>query len=169
MRKAIGIDMGFTEKTDHSAAVVYGDDGSRGYIVEAIRWRRRIEVVALGLAELSKRHPGAQLFTYYSGAEVTALRMMQDPPYSIDIVGIPARYHKAFRAERAAAAWSKGGIAVPAVATWDLVWFMSEVRNFTGAEGDEDDGVDALVAAFDALDDGGTDALIPSFFGKRCM
>jgi phage terminase large subunit-like protein len=59
-------------------------------------------------------------------------------------------------------------VVVPAVASWDLGWFLSEVRNFTGEDGDEDDGVDALVAAFDGLDDCGSQ-LQPGFHGSRCV
>ncbi len=169
LRVAIGVDLGFTEKTDHSAAVVLGVDTSgQTYVIEAIRWRRRLEVVATGLRVLANKYPTAQLFTYYSGAEIQSIRTLQEQPFDLDVVGVPARYHKAFRAERAAAAWSKGGIAIPAVASWDLVWFLSELRNFTGAEGDEDDGVDAMVAAFDALDDQSGE-LQPGFHGRRCM
>ncbi len=166
MRKAIGVDLGFTEHTDHSAAVVLGDDGHIVHVLEACRWQRRFSSVAGGIAELASRHPGAEIFTYYSGAELQAIQTLQDPPYNLDIVAMPARYHKAFRAERCADAWSKGKIAVPSVASWDLVWFMSELRNFTGADGDEDDGVDALVAAYDGLEDSGS-RLMPGFYGSR--
>lgn len=167
MKKAAGYDGGFTEKTDHSAMVVLGFDGQRYYILEAHRWQRRFDAVAAGIAGVMRRHPNVSLYTYYSGAEIQAVQTLQDH-YDLDVVAMPARYHKAFRAERAADAWTKGKIAIPSVASWDLAWFMSEVQNFTGAEGDEDDGVDALVAAFDGIDDTGSQ-LVPGFYGKRCM
>lgn len=168
MRKAIGIDLGFTEKHDHSAAVVLGSDDKRTYVIEAQRWHKRFDAVAVHVTEIVKRHPGAEVFTYYSGAELQAIQALMSPPFSLDVVPMPARYHKAFRAQRVASAWSAGQIAIPAVASWDLVWFTTEVRNFTGAEGEEDDGVDALVAAFDGLEDAGS-ALTPGFFGERRM
>lgn len=167
MRKAAGFDGGFTEKTDHSALVVLGFDGMKYYVLEAHRWQRRFSAVAQGVANVMKNHPGVDLYTYYSGAEIQAIQTLEDS-YGLKMVPMPARYHKAFRAERAADAWSKGQFAVPAVASWDLAWFMSEVRNFTGADGDEDDGVDALVAAFDGIDDTGSQ-FIPGFVGSRCM
>jgi predicted phage terminase large subunit-like protein len=123
--------------------------------------------VGPALKALTELHPGVEVFTYWSGAEIKAIQDLIDD-YGIDIVAMPARYHKAFRAERCAARWSDGLISMPERAEWDTLWFSSEVRNFTGAEGEEDDGVDALVAAFDGIDDGGS-GLDPGFKGKRCM
>jgi predicted phage terminase large subunit-like protein len=170
LRKAFGYDGGFTEQSDHSAAVLLGfdDAGGRYYVLGAWRWQRRFRVVGPALKALTDLHPGVEVFTYWSGAEIKAIQDLIDD-YGIDIVAMPARYHKAFRAERCASRWSEGKISMPERAEWDSLWFSSEVRNFTGAEGDEDDGVDALVAAFDGLDDAGSGIEAGGAGAKRCM
>lgn len=167
MRLAFGYDGGFTEKTDHSSLVLLGRDDKQTYVLGAWRWQRAFRVVGPEVRRLTDKYPGVEVYTYWSGAEIQAIQSLQDM-YGISVVAMPARYHKAFRAERCATAWSEGQIAMPLVADWDVLWFSSEVRNFTGADGDEDDGVDALVAAFDGLDDVGSQ-MVPSFSGSRCM
>jgi phage terminase large subunit-like protein len=119
------------------------------------------------IAGLKARYPSAQIFTYYSGPEKGTIDLLTEFPYRIDIIGVPARYNKYARAMATADAWNAGRLRLPAVAAWDVGALVNEAVNFTGGDGEKDDRIDAMVAAFDALDQGGSSALSPGFYGKR--
>ncbi len=167
---AIGLDLGFTVNGDASAGVVLarGPDGTV-YVVCVETCHRTAPGVAEMVAGLKRRYASASMFMYYSGAERGTLDLLTEFPYHLDIIGVPARYNKYARAMATADAWNGGRIRVPAVASWDVGALVNEAVNFTGGDGETDDRVDALVAAFDALDQGGGTALAPGFYGRRVM
>jgi len=167
---AIGLDLGFTEFGDSSAAVVMARD-SNGiyYILRVEQWRKNIIAVSHGIKALQQSFPTASLFQYVSGNEVGTLDLLREPPHGIDIFGVPARYNKYARAMPTADKWNRGEIRVPKLASWDLPAFISQCQSFTGLEGDRDDMVDAMVSAFDALDGGACSGLVPGFYGKRVL
>lgn len=167
---AIGIDLGFTVNGDASAGAVLARD-AKGviYVAHLETCARTAPGVAAMLATLRRRYPSATMFTYYSGPEKGTLDLLTEFPWSLDIVGIPARYNKYARSMSAADAWNDGRLRVPSVASWDVSALVTEAVNFTGGDGERDDRVDALVAAFDALNQGGASSLEPGMFGKRCM
>ncbi len=167
---AIGLDLGFTVNGDASAAAVLArsPDGTV-HVVLVETCHRTAPGVASMVSGLKSRYPSAGLFMYYSGAEKGTLDLLTQFPYDIDIVGVPARFNKYARAMSCADAWNGGRVRVPAVASWDVGALVNEAVNFTGGDGERDDRIDALVAGFDALDQGGATMLDPGFYGKRCM
>ncbi len=167
---AIGVDLGFTVNGDASAGVVMarGLDGT-AYVVEVSTCARTAPGVAMMIQDLKRRYPTAMIYTYVSGPEVGVVSLLNEPPYSLDILGVPARYNKYARAMAAADAWNGGRLRVPAVAAWDVGALVNEAVNFTGGDGERDDRIDALVGAFDALDLGCGSGLEPGFYGKRVM
>lgn len=167
---AIGIDLGFTVNGDVSAGAVLAVDADGiEYVVYLETCSRTAPGVAQMISGLKSRHPSAMIFTYYSGPEQGTIDLLREYPYNIDIIGVPARYNKYARAMHAADAWNGGRLRVPVVASWDVGALVNEAVNFTGGDGERDDRIDALVAAFDALDQGGSSGLEPAFLGKRCM
>ncbi len=167
---AIGLDLGFTINGDASAGAVLarGPDGTC-YVVYLETCSRTAPGVASMIAGIKARYPTAAMFMYYSGAEKGTLDLLTEFPYRLDIIGVPARYNKYARAMAAADAWNDGRIRLPAVASWDVGALVNEAINFTGGDGERDDRIDAMVAAFDALDQGGASTLMPGFYGQRCM
>lgn len=167
---AIGLDLGFTVNGDASAGAVLarGPDGTV-YVVRLETCHRTAPGVATMVAELRRAYPSASMFMYFSGGEKGTLDLLSQYPYNLDIIGVPAQYNKYARAMATADAWNGGRIRVPAIASWDVAALVNEAVNFTGGDGERDDRIDALVAAFDALDQGGATSLVPSFYGKRCM
>jgi hypothetical protein len=67
----------------------------------------------------------------------------------IQIEKMPARFSKAYRAQKCARAWSRGLIHVLAKQRWTGP-YLAEHHAFDGAEGNIDDQVDGTVAAYDA-------------------
>jgi len=167
---AIGLDLGFTEHGDSSAAVVMARDNSGiYYILRVETWNKNIVAASNAIKALQQSFPTASLFQYVSGNEKGTLDLLREPPHGIDIFGVPARYNKYARAMPCADRWNRGDVRVPKLASWDLPGFISQVQNFTGLDGDRDDMVDALVSAFDALDGGACSGLVPGFYGKRVL
>ncbi len=167
---AIGIDLGFTVNGDASAgAVLARDPDGICYVVHLETCARTAPGVAAMIAVLKSRYKSAQMFTYYSGPEKGTLDLLTEFPYHIDIIGVPARYNKYARAMASADAWNGKRLRVPAAASWDVGALVNEAVNFTGGDGERDDRIDALVGAFDALDQGSGSGLEPMFLGKRCM
>ena len=66
------------------------------------------------------------------------------------LVEVKVRGDKFTRAQPVAAAWNAGRILVPTAAPW-LKGFLAELERFTGVNDAEDDQVDALGYAWDAL------------------
>lgn len=167
---AIGLDLGFTVNGDASACAVLanGPDGT-SYVVHVETCSRTAPGVAAMIASVKARYPSASMFTYYSGPEKGTIDLLTEFPYRLDIIGVPARYNKYARAMACADAWNAGRVRVPAIASWDVGALVNEAVNFTGGDGERDDRIDAMVAAFDALDQGGASGLEPMFLGRRCM
>lgn len=170
MQIAIGIDLGFSEGGDASAAVVLGIHENQYYVLQVEKWNKNPPAVSRGINALLQSYPGSSLFTYTSGPEKGTIDLFREPPYSLDICPMPARYNKYVRALATSDAWNEGRIHIPQVAQWDIPGFVTECQNFNGAErGEHDDQVDALVSAFDALNGGAFSALVPGFYGNRAM
>ncbi len=167
---AIGLDLGFTVNGDASAGAVIarGPDGMC-YVVHLETCHRTAPGVAIMIDGLKRRWPHAPMYMYFAGNERGTLDLMTEHPYSLDIIGVPARYNKYARAMPAADAWNAGRLRVPAIASWDVGALVNEAINFTGGDGERDDRIDALVGAFDALDMGSGSGLEPGFYGRRCV
>ncbi len=168
-RTAIGLDLGFTKKGDHSAVVPLHECAETGNINigHVLRVRKRIPEVAKVLEDVRAAWPEAEIFSYVSGGEVGTIDLLAER--GIPITPMPARFNKYVRAQSTAAAWQIGRIGLPPVASWDMRGFLMRLRAFTGEEGGVDDEADALVSGFDGLATGAAGALQPGFFGRRCM
>lgn len=167
---AIGLDLGFTVNGDVSAGVVLARDPEGiVYVVYVETCARTAPGAAKMIATLKSRYASAPIFMYYSGGERGTLDLLTEHPYNLDIIGVPAQYNKYARAMSTADAWNGARIRVPAIASWDVGALVTEAINFTGGDGEQDDRVDALVAAFDALDQGSGSGLEPGFYGRRCI
>lgn len=165
LRVVIGIDLAYSDKkaADHSAIVALGEKAGLYYVLHVDRFRSRIDEARHRIRFFLNRFPGAEMYSYVSGAEKGPIHLLIED--GITIQPIPARYNKSVRAQRCAEEWSQGRIHVPHDALW-LSEFMDEVRSFTGEDGGMDDQVDAMVSAFDVLH-GSRVTMAPSWHGKR--
>jgi len=77
------------------------------------------------------------------------------PAETIPLTVMPATADKYVRAQPTAAMWNAGKIHLPRNAPW-VPSFLRVVLGFTGVGDTEDDEVDAMAAAFDALQAHGT-------------
>lgn len=148
-RVDVGVDLAYSSAGDWIALVVMGL-GSDGviYVLHVARWQKSIvEALPMFRAELDAHGAGAQLASYVSGPERGVLQLLAMNERPILIHGMPARWNKMYRAEKAATRWNRGGIQVRRGAPWADA-FVREVCGFTGLDG-VDDQVDALVSGHD--------------------
>lgn len=163
VRYSIGVDLAYTAKTssDYSVAVVLASDGARTYVVDVVRVQEKSPIFARILKGLCAEYRGAPVVGYVSGTEQGAAAFMQD-------LGIPfeawtAKADKFVRAQPVAAAWNRGDVLTPRRGDW-VDAFALELARFTGVGDAHDDQVDALAAAFDALNTATSGA---EAFGER--
>lgn len=150
---AIGLDLAYSAKTsaDASVAVLMARDSvGRCYLLDAIIERVPPAVFKRRLAVLCRAHPAASVHWYASGTEMGAAAFLREPPDEVPLVASPARGDKFIRAIAYAAAWNRGEVLLPREGAW-VSRVVAEHASFTGADGGEDDIVDACVAAWDAL------------------
>lgn len=119
---------------------------------------------------LFSTRPEAPIAAYAAGPEVGSYQSLavDRPPILVEVMG--ARYNKYVRAKRTAARWKVGRVRVPTGRPWGPA-FVRSVKSFTGADGGQDDEVDAFVAAHDRLMLGadGAHSETPWTAGKRRM
>ncbi len=159
-----GIDLAYTAKTraDRSVSIKLGrvPPATPGadpiYHVLDVQVR---QVRAPEFATVLRAHhtsaPGAPIWFYGSTTERGTADLLAGLG-GIPVDGKLATADKFVRAQPVAAAWNQGRIRVPepnAAHPW-VGDFVKEVRRFTGADGETDDQVDALAAAFDAHGEG---------------
>ena len=153
-RYVIGVDLAYTAKTsaDHSVALVLcrTHDGTTT-IVDMHRHQVQATDFALTLRSLAAQYPGAQFVWYASGTEQGSAQFIRKLGVPLNVKA--ARGDKLVRATPAAAAWNAGRILVPREASWAPI-VIDEVTAFTGLQDPHDDIVDALAAAWDAIDTG---------------
>lgn len=163
----IGVDLAHTARSssDWSAAVVMclettSDGRTRitvvdvEYAQERLTTVRRDGSVAPGfnrrIAVLQSKYPGARTVWRIGGKEDVIAELMaglRDSPVPIEVV--PAITIKWVAAQPYAASWNVGEVYVLR-APWTET-FVRQHLAFTGKDGDEDDLVDAGIAAFDEL------------------
>lgn len=167
MRYAIGIDLAYSAKksADFSVAVVLarGSDG-RMYVVDVVRDQCRPRDFAAKLKKLEARYPGAPMRWYTGGQEEGVAELLRELGVS-RLVTLAATTEKKVRALSVSDAWNEGRVLLPKPEDGEeppdwLSDFTDEVLAFTGQGDAHDDQVDALAAAFDALEQGGL-ALVP--------
>lgn len=159
-RYAIGVDLAYSAKAsaDFSVAVVLakGSD-ERIYVVDAVRRQCRPREFAEELLRLQREYPGAPMRWYASGTEEGVADLLRDLGVT-RLQVLPARAEKKVRALPLSDAWNEGRVLLPrgAPAPEWVTELADEVLAFTGSGDAHDDQVDALAAAFDALDSGAT-------------
>lgn len=160
-RIAIGVDLAYTKKTssDHSVAVVLAatrekqPDGKfvdRFFVLEVVREQLRAPEFRAKLKVLKERYPGAIWRMYAAGTELGTVDLMADGAGGIPLLATSASADKFLRAQGVAAAWNNGRVLVRQGARW-AEKFVTELTSFTGLNDPEDDQVDALAPAYDAL------------------
>lgn len=153
LKISIGIDFAYSTKTssDFSVAVVIGNDGSDFYVLDVQRVRLEPREFRARVKLLCATYKKASVTAYVGAAEQGSVEFFREA--GIPIRGIVVAADKFTRCIPVAAAWNSGRILVPRSAPW-LDAFSSEVAGFTGNRDRHDDIVDALAAAFDALQKG---------------
>lgn len=166
----IGFDFGYGPEgsSDFSVAVVLAQLDDLYCVVDVRRVRTTLADMAREFKALMGRHPYPVRYACYMGGnEKGILNLLFQEDVAIE--RMPARHNKYTRSQRCANAWKDGRVYVLAGQSWSAT-FAREVEFFTGNERGKDDQVDALVAAFDAVETSAADGWDGGFtFGKTCM
>jgi predicted phage terminase large subunit-like protein len=164
VKTAIGFDLAYSKKTsaDYSVGLVMHKVGEFHYVSQVERKQQRAPEFKRTARALVAAHPHARRRWYAYGPEIAvgdlfATRDESGP--GVDVGAEKGDGDKFVRAQPVAAAWNAGKVLIPKGAPW-VEAFVAEVCGFTGLDDDHDDQVDALAAAFDALN-----AKVPSFDG----
>ncbi|MFH0902125.1 MAG: terminase family protein [Pseudomonadota bacterium] len=155
-RIVIGCDPAATAKTqaDHSVAVVLAmrghGDKAIGYVLDM--WRGQVEIPALvgHLRSLSDRWWHAPVVVEAMGGFKAVPQILRQLDSRLQVREAKVTESKFLRAQAVAAAWNGGRLLVPTKAPW-LKTMLSELQRFTGVSDAEDDIVDALAHAYNAL------------------
>lgn len=153
VRYAIGIDVAYSAKTssDFSVAVVLARSEDLWYVVDVLREQVATPVFGKLLKGLRAQYGGAKVAWYGAGTERGVADQLSET-LGVQVDFRTASKDKFTRAQPVAAAWNAGRVLVPKRPTFDLDAFQFEVERFTGLNDAHDDQVDALAAAFDALE-----------------
>lgn len=163
---AIGVDLAYSAKSsaDWSIAVVLGHDVAHGrwYVIDVVRRQCEAPVFAAELASLRRSWPDAPMRWYASGPEKGTADMIRALDASVVIDVRAPTADKLTRALPVSAAWNRGAVLLPrtrddspaAKRAW-VDAFSGVVLDFSGKGDAHDDDVDALAAAFDALQSSG--------------
>lgn len=164
-RWGMGLDFSYTVGDGDwfalTAAKFYASDT---YLDDVIRVHADFATLENLIRNRWDRYGRCPIFSYIAGPEKGAVNYFASR--GIPVIGIPARYSKATRAQRTIDRWNTGRILVPLHASW-VTGFLSRVQMFTGHEkARDDDEIDALVSMCDGmLGSGVADA--PKAFGVR--
>lgn len=151
-RVAYGVDLAYTAKThaDFSVCVKMLRMGDVYYVVDVRRAQVDAPSFTLTLHSMYVREPGTMLWLC-SSTEKGSAQFIQNKIHKFQYRIVTT--DKFQRAEKVSEAWNDGRVLIPGGddrPTW-VDDFADEVTNFTGVKDAQDDQVDALAAAFDAL------------------
>lgn len=151
---AFGVDLAYGAKTskDYSVAVKMLKANGRYFIAEVLRKQVKAARFKKFCRKRHRLEPNAPWRWYTSTTEAGAADLFNEGTRPVPVEPVLAKGDKHTRALAFAAAWDAGLVHLPKSATW-LDDFVSELGDFTGATKDVDDQVDAVVAAFDLLQD----------------
>lgn len=152
----IGGDPAATASTraDHSVAIVLAMRGwgaeRVGYVLDV--WRGQVEVpdYVERVHQMSEDYWHAPLAIEAVGGFKAVPQSLRRIDSTLQIIEPKMGADKFTRAQPAAAAWSQGRLLVPTSAPW-LKVFLDEMHRFTGVSDAEDDQVDSLAHAWNAL------------------
>jgi predicted phage terminase large subunit-like protein len=155
---SFGVDLAYSKKktADHSAVVKMLYHQGYWYVAYAHRAQVRPRIFKKRCRKLHRAEPHAPWLWYGSTTEQGAADLFNEPPRSVPLEWQLTEGDKFVRAMNYADKWNKGRVLLPADAPW-LNEFVAEHLSFTGNDDDEDDQVDAGVAAFDLLTEGQVD------------
>lgn len=164
--RTFGLDLGYSESTKSDWSVllrmmwVGAGKEQRAYVEHVLDRQVEAPVFKQLLAGeiLPVTHRGVRF--YYAGTEKGSLDYFNRETIervgsgfvtfpSLGITPIVATQSKLIRATFTASAWNSGRVLVPDETLPWMPRFLSTVLGFTGAKGDKDDHVDALVSAYD--------------------
>lgn len=148
----IGVDFAYSasKSADHSVAVVLAESGGKFYVLDVIRAQVPAPVFKARLKALWEKWGKPSVHAYLGGTEKGVADFFGQDEAEFRVIVRPATADKLVRAQSTAADWNAKKILVPA--TGDTIGdFTGVVLGFTGTPGEQDDDVDALVAARDAL------------------
>lgn len=156
-RATIGLDLAYTKKTKSdrsiSLVLVEGPKNEAGDPTFYVADVQRRQCQAPEFVGVIRRHrtqwPGARMRWYASGTERgSADFIARDLELLASSFVVNATGDKFVRSQPAADAWNDCRIFVPRDAPW-ADEFLDVLTHFTGMDGEPDDDVDALAAAFD--------------------
>jgi predicted phage terminase large subunit-like protein len=163
-----GIDLSYSAKTssDWSAVVKILHANGKYFVVDVRRRQVRAPVFRRLCRKLHRKELSAGWRWYTSTTEQGVADLFNSGPRPVPVVPILARGDKLTRAQSFAEAWNAGDVLVPKDAPW-LEDFLDELEHFTGVGDEEDDQVDAAVAAFDEVAGGSAEVPERPLQGKR--
>lgn len=161
LRRAVGIDLAYSEKTtsDYSVAILAGECDGKVYVIDVVRGQWLADRCIEKFKPLLEAAPHASAWRWYCAGPEKGIATLFGAA-GIDIDAKQATADKFVRAQPVAAAWNRGDVLIPEDAPW-ADDFVAEMRAFTGVRDRHDDQADALAAVFDELTDGGGESLGP--------
>jgi predicted phage terminase large subunit-like protein len=165
---AFGVDLAYSAKTasDWSAVVKVLEAQGIWYVVDVRRRQVRAPAFKRLCRKLHRKEKAAPWRWYTSTTEQGTANFFAAEPRPVPLEAMLAKGDKYVRAINLAEQWNLGNVRVPRDAPW-LEDFLDEMEHFTGVGDEEDDQVDALVAAFDLLDEGSAEVPEKPLTGKR--
>jgi hypothetical protein len=115
------------------------------YVHDVVRRQKRIVDLVDEIREFMSLHPGEAVWMT-GGQEATIVDFLRKE--GIPMTNVRATKGKYQRAVHVMSAWNEGRIRVPVQASPQVIAFTKVVHGFTGIDGDTDDDVDALSAAY---------------------
>jgi hypothetical protein len=148
-----GLDLAYSpnKKADWSACVRLCVDRTTGiaYIDDTIIEQQIHRDFFKVLSNFVKQKPGP-IYWYVNGQEAlnAGVELKQILPRAVTTVTGKSKYSRAGDTSRA---WNEGFIRCPEQQSNTMAKLIATIELFTGKDGEKDDGVDALVAAWDAI------------------
>lgn len=159
---AFGLDLAYSAKTkgDWSVAVLMARAGDVFYVLDVRRKQVRAPIFKRICRKLHVQNRSAPWRWYAPGPEMGVADLFNEGDRPVPVQALTPKGDKFVRAIDYAAAWNDKRVLLPKAAPW-LDDFVKEHAAFTGQNDDNDDCVDAAVAAFDELNDGTADVEVP--------
>lgn len=165
-RDGLGVDMAFSQSkaADWFAIVSVRLWSDTLYIRNVMRMKADMTTLEANIRAFWDMYGHCPIFSYVSGPEIGAAQYLWSK--GINLQTMKARYNKLVRSQKTRDRWNAGKILIPEHAPW-VSGFLTRLSAFRGIEGDQDDEIDALVSASDALI--GSAVTVPRMFGKPRM
>jgi predicted phage terminase large subunit-like protein len=166
---AIGLDMAYSsgKRADWFALVVVRRMAGQMFIRDVQRFRANEGVAENALRQARDVYGiTTQIYSYMSGPEIGAAHYLASRGLHVNV--LPARFNKRIRARKTVNRVKSGDLLVPQHAPW-VQAFERRLLAWRGAEGDEDDEIDALVSVHDGMFGSGSGEAGAKGIGHRRM